>query len=116
MQRRDVRRLGRIVVGPLEVDLSNSSIRVNGQVLTLSPRLLDLAAHLAIRSGRFVSTRTLLSEVWGEPWGDVAKVHLAMLRLRRALDRIGASWLIQTRRGFGYGLFPDARDRRAQRG
>lgn len=106
MRRRDVRRLGHIAAGPIEVDLSRSCIRVNSQALALSPRLLDLVAHLAVRSGGYVSARVLLEEVWGEPWGDVAKVHLAVLRLRQALMRAGASSIIVTQRGFGYGLYP----------
>ena len=44
-----------------------------------SPRISPIAA------GRLTPARTLLQDVWGEPWADPNKVHQAMYRLRRRL-------------------------------
>ena len=105
---RDVKPVGLVVAGRLEVDASCGRLKFRDRELVVSPLILRLAAHLAAKAGRFVSARALLREVWGEPWADPAKVHVAVLRLRRSLGLSADSKLLVARRGHGYGFFPDA--------
>jgi len=102
---REVRRVGTIAAGNLLVDLSGRQLVFEGRSIAVSSLLLDLAAHLAARAGRFVPVSVLLREVWGEPWADPAKVHVAIYRLRRHLDLSDASPILASHRGHGYGFF-----------
>lgn len=99
---------GTVVAGPLTVDLSARRLTWNGEELTVSPLLLRLAAYLAARQGQLTPARTLLEDVWGEPWADPNKVHQAMYRLRRRLGEPADSPFLVAKRGHGYGLFPQA--------
>ncbi len=98
---------GTVVAGPLTVDLSARRLVWKDEELTVSPLLLSLAAHLAARAGQLTTVRTLLQDVWGEPWADPNKVHQAMYRLRRQLDEPADSPFLVAKRGHGYGWFPE---------
>jgi DNA-binding response OmpR family regulator len=99
---------GTVVAGPLSVDLSACQLVWWGEQLNVSPLLLGLAAYLATQAGQLTSARTLLEDVWGEPWADPNKVHQAMYRLRRRLGEPADSPFFVAKRGHGYGLFPQA--------
>lgn len=97
---------GTVIVGPLTVDLSACRLVWKDEELRVSPLLLAIAAHLATRAGHLTPARTLLEDVWGEPWADPNKVHQAMYRLRRRLGEPGDSRFLVAQRGHGYGFFP----------
>jgi DNA-binding response OmpR family regulator len=99
---------GTIFAGPLTVDLSACRLLWRSEELTVSPLLLELAAYLATRTGQLTPARTLLHDVWGEPWADPNKVHQAMYRLRRRLGEPSTSPFLVAKRGHGYGMFPNA--------
>jgi two-component system, OmpR family, KDP operon response regulator KdpE len=105
-----VRAGGSVVVGPLTVDLSACRLVWWDEPLSVSPLLLALAAYLATWAGRLTPARTLLEDVWGEPWADPNKVHQAVHRLRRQLGEPADSRFFVAKRGHGYGLFPQALD------
>jgi DNA-binding winged helix-turn-helix (wHTH) protein len=98
---------GIISAGPLTVDLSARRLVWNGDEVSVSPLLLALTAYLAARAGRLTPARTLLEDVWGEPWADLNKVHQAVYRLRHRLGEPGNSAFLIAKRGHGYGLFPE---------
>jgi len=103
-----LRQDGTVTAGPLTVDLSSCRLLWKGSELTVSPLLLDLAAYLAAREGRLTPARTLLHDVWGEPWAHPNRVHQAVHRLRRRLGEPPGSSFLVAKRGHGYGVFPDA--------
>jgi two-component system response regulator PhoP len=104
----DLQAGGTIVAGPLTVDLSARLLVWRGEEVSVSPLLLALTAYLASRGDRLTPARTLLEDVWGEPWADANKVHQAMYRLRRRLEEPVESPFLVAKRGHGYGLFPGA--------
>lgn len=97
---------GTVAAGPLTVDLSACRLVWKDEELRVSPLLLALAAHLATRAGHLTPARTLLEDVWGEPWADPNKVHQAMYRLRHRLGEPVDSRFLVAQRGHGYGFFP----------
>lgn len=74
---------GPIRVGAVEIDSDAREARLDGNLLDLSPKEFDLLRVLAESSGRVVSKRELMAEVWREPYGGSERtidVHLSWLR------------------------------------
>src|SRR5450432_345174 len=72
-----------LTVGGLQVDRRARQAFLNGAVLDLTPRELDLLHYLAARAGAVVTKQELLVEVWQQPYGGADKsvdVHLSWLR------------------------------------
>jgi DNA-binding response OmpR family regulator len=66
---------------------------------------LKLLEHLMLRMGETVSRSELHDRVWDmhfDPSSNVIDAHVA--RLRKKLDKAGASAIIATRRGIGFVL------------
>lgn len=96
--------------GPLEVDLAHGWLRWRGEEVAVPRQVLLLAAVLVAHAGQPVPTATLLQELWHDPWSRPALVHKTVWRLRCALGLTRASAFLRARRGYGYGIFPDADD------
>ena len=92
--------------GPLTLDLSRRSVRVDGQAVELSALEFDLLATLVRSPGRVFSRRQLLEQVWGyDYFGDERVVDVHIANIRRALhDDATAPRLVGTVRGVGYRL------------
>lgn len=95
---------GRILVGELEIDPDQVSVRKGGKEILLSPREFKLLHTLAGSPGRVFPRTTLLRQVWGEDkFIDERTVNVYVQRLRTKLGDNPAE-LIETVRGFGYRL------------
>jgi DNA-binding response OmpR family regulator len=95
-----------IEVGDLAVDLKGRTAVLAGRALDLRPREFDLLAYLAARPNEVVSKRTLLAEVWQQPYGGADKtvdVHLSWLR-RKLGESADEPQLLHTIRGVGVKL------------
>jgi DNA-binding response OmpR family regulator len=104
-------RAGPIVVGSLVVDAAAREIRLDDEVLDLSPKEFDMLRFLAERAGEVVTKRELLAEVWRQPYGGSEKtvdVHLSWLR-KKLGESAAESRYLQTVFGVGVKLVdPDA--------
>ncbi len=72
-----------IVVGGLEIEPLSRQARVDGRRLVLTRMEFDLLQYLAVRAGRVVPRRELLTAVWRQPYGGgdgTVDVHLSWLR------------------------------------
>jgi DNA-binding response OmpR family regulator len=72
-----------VVVGDLRLDPVAREATLEGRALDLSRKEFDLLATLMQHAGEVVSRRTLLAEVWQQPWGGADRtvdVHLSWLR------------------------------------
>jgi DNA-binding response OmpR family regulator len=100
-----------IVVGGLTIDQDAHEARLDGELLDLAAKEFDMLAYLAANSGKMVSKRELLAQVWRLPYGGADKtvdVHLSWLR-RKLGETAAAPRYIHTRRGVGVKLVaPDA--------
>jgi len=75
--------------------------------VSLTSMELKLLEHLMLRTGEIVSRSELHDKVWDmhfDPSSNVIDAHVA--RLRKKLDKAGASTVITTRRGIGFVLEP----------
>jgi DNA-binding response OmpR family regulator len=83
-QVRDTRRLG-----PIEADVADRSVRVNGNPVSLTPRAFDLLIALMDRKGRVASRHDLLRDVWGYADSVTTRTvdaHVAELRRKLEAD------------------------------
>jgi len=95
----------RLLVGELEVDLIDHSVRRSGQRIDLQPQEFRILEYLARHAGQIVTKKMLLENVWQlyfEPGTNIVETHMS--RLRTKLDKPFAEPLIRTLRGSGYML------------
>lgn len=92
-----------LTVGNLEIDTGSREVRMEGQLVELTPKEYSVLEYLARNVGRVLS-RTLITEyVWGyhfDPGTNV--VDVVINRLRKKIDRRSGERMIRTIRGVGY--------------
>lgn len=98
---------GRLVLGPIELDVVRREVGVSGQPVRLTPREYELLKVLLANAGRVVTKGRLLRAVWGLAYVEESHyVHVYVNRLRRKLSAAdpaaGIDQLISTEPGIGY--------------
>ncbi len=91
----------------LEVDVAAGVVRVNREVVSLSPKEFTLLAHLYEKSGEVCSKDEIGEAVWPEYAGDVYDYQIENLirRLRAKIEEDpGDPKMLLTLRGLGYKL------------
>jgi DNA-binding response OmpR family regulator len=96
---------GDVILGRLHLDAGRREITLDGTPLSLTLREYDLLAYLARRSGRTISRKQLLADVWGWTIGDVSTITVHVRRLREKVESDpSAPEVIGTVWGVGYRL------------
>lgn len=92
------------------ISLSRCEATKKGASSTLTPRDVDVLRLLAANRERAIARDELLRVVWGvDPRGsDTRAVDMQIVRLRELLAAVGADDLVETVRGKGYRLAPQA--------
>lgn len=88
-----------LVIGDVEIDTAQRSIRRAGLSVAVTPREFRVLEYLALHRGRVVSRAELLDRLYGddeETLSNVLEVFVVALRRKLGAD------IIQTRRGHGY--------------
>ncbi|TXN22474.1 response regulator transcription factor [Methylobacterium sp. WL9] len=96
-------------LGSLEIDLIAGHGRRGIRDLGLLPRELKLLEYLMRRPGQVVTRTMLFEEVWNyrfTPKSNLIDVHVG--RLRRKMEADGEAPMIESVRGTGFVLAPDA--------
>jgi len=94
----------RIVRGEICADLGRHEVTVRGQVINLTPTEFNLLVHLMRNTGKVLSHRSILQNVWGPEYGEEAeylRVYMGRLRQKIEADPLHPQYL-QTERGVGY--------------
>lgn len=92
----------------LAIDLSTEMVRLNGEIVELSPHEYGMLAHLVREQGKIVSKHELSREVWGDlvP-GSLSNPSLYVFYLRRKIqDGQHGHRYIHTLWGRGYWFEP----------
>jgi two-component system, OmpR family, KDP operon response regulator KdpE len=95
-----------IQVGELLIDLEKRSVSGAGAPVHLTPHQFDLLRVFALNSGKLLTQRMLLQEVWGPGYlGESNLLHVNVSQLRRKIepDRAHPRYLL-TEPGAGYRL------------
>jgi two-component system KDP operon response regulator KdpE len=103
---------GRLVLGPIELDILHHAVTVAGAPVRLTPREFELLKVLLAYPGRVVTKGRLLRAVWGLAYTEESHyVHVYVNRLRRKLAAAfpngSVDELIATEPGVGYRMAED---------
>jgi two-component system OmpR family response regulator len=91
--------------GPLELDLIARTVKRGNEEIVLLPTEYRVLEFMMRHAGRTITRTMLFEEVWGyhfDPGSKLIDVHIG--RLRKKIDSVDATTLIQTVRGIGYVL------------
>lgn len=92
-----------IVFPKLTINLSNYELKINGEIVEIPPKELELLYFLASNPNRVFTREQLLEEVWGfDYFGDSRTVDVHIKRLREKLEGVEATWQLKTVWGVGY--------------
>ena len=88
-------------VGDVELDATTRRVRVDGDLVHLTPIEFDLVQYLAARPGRVSTREELLAQVWGYDVPSGARTVDSHIRtIRRKLG----STIVRTVHGVGYAI------------
>jgi two-component system, OmpR family, KDP operon response regulator KdpE len=93
----------------LEIDLARHLVVLEGERLHLTPTEYRLLEVMATSSGRLMTHRMLLEEVWGPGYGtesNYLRLYVRQLRQKLADDPAHPKW-ITTEPGLGYRWLPE---------
>ena len=98
---------GRLLAGPVELDIDHHEVMVAGRPIALTPREFEILKVLLTHRGRIVTKGRLLRAVWGTAYqGEDAYVYVHVAGVRRKLTAadpdLGAGAGIVTEPGVGY--------------
>jgi two-component system OmpR family response regulator len=92
----------------LVLDARRHEVRRGGELISLSPTEFRLLQFLLVNQGHVLTRSQILETVWGYDFGgESVVVERFVSNLRRKLDD-GRPPLLQTVRGIGYSLRPEA--------
>lgn len=92
-----------IVYPNLTINLSNYELKLNGKIIEIPPKELELLYFLASNPNRVFTREQLLEEVWGfDYFGDSRTVDVHIKRLREKLEGVEGTWSLKTVWGVGY--------------
>ncbi|HEX6208069.1 MAG TPA: response regulator transcription factor [Actinomycetota bacterium] len=93
----------------LEVDLARQAVRLNGELVHLTPTEYRLLETLVTHPGKLLTHGWLLQRVWGPRYGDEShylRVYVQQLR-KKLRDDPGKPRFILTEPGLGYRWMPE---------
>jgi two-component system, OmpR family, copper resistance phosphate regulon response regulator CusR len=91
--------------GDLEMDLLGRKVTRSGDLLELTGREYELLEYLLRHKNEVVTRDMIALDVWKERTGAMTRIiDVYINALRKKVDRIGRTALIQTVRGVGYAL------------
>lgn len=89
--------------GGLEINLNSYEVRLNGEIVSCTPKEVEILHLLASHPGQVFDREHILSKVWGyDYFGDTRAVDTQIKRIRQKLPGEEGSWNIKTVYGVGY--------------
>ncbi len=94
----------RITRGEVVVDMPRHEVAVHGRLVDLTPIEFNLLVYLMRHSGKVLSHRDILQNVWGHAYGhevEYLRVYMGHLRQKMEADPLKPKYIL-TERGIGY--------------
>lgn len=95
-----------ITVGDLSIDLAHRLVTLKGKEVKLTPTEYDILKKLAVHSGRVLTHKQLLCEIWGKEYQNEThylRVYIGQLRRKIEQDATQPRYIV-TEPGVGYRL------------
>lgn len=87
----------------MEISRAKFELKINGKIVDVPPKELELLFFLASNSNRVFTRDQLLDKVWGFDYlGDSRTVDVHIKRLREKLEGVSEKWVLKTVWGVGY--------------
>ena len=87
----------------IEINIQKYELKINGKVIEIPPKELQLLHFLASNYNRVFTRDQLLDKVWGFDYlGDSRTVDVHVKRLREKLEGVSDKWTLKTVWGVGY--------------
>ncbi len=87
----------------LSLSMSTYELKIDGEVIDIPPKELELLNYLCIHPNKVFTRDQLLDEVWGyEYFGDSRTVDVHVKRLREKIEGVSDKWSLKTVWGVGY--------------
>lgn len=87
----------------LTVDMDKFQVILNGNVIEMPPKELELLYFLASNPNKVYTREQLLNEIWSYDFvGDSRTVDVHVKRLREKIETSGVNWSLKTVWGVGY--------------
>jgi two-component system OmpR family response regulator len=93
---------GQVVIGPFAIDDRRKEIKLDDQVLDLSPTEYELLKFMVLNHGLVLSKTMILDHVWGYDFGGEQNIVEVYIRSLREKLNDKDHQLIRTLRGSGY--------------
>ncbi|AXY26572.1 DNA-binding response regulator [Suicoccus acidiformans] len=93
-----------IRLGKIEIYGDRYEVRVDGEIIDITPKEFELLVYMALRKGRILSRERLLNSVWDFDYAGetrIVDVHISHLREKIEENTKNPKY-IKTVRGFGY--------------
>ena len=92
-----------IIYENISVNLVNYELKLNGEIIEIPPKELELLHFLASNPNRVFTREQLLEEVWSfDYFGDSRTVDVHIKRLREKIENVEGNWSLKTVWGVGY--------------
>ena len=92
-----------IVMDKLVINMESYQLTVDGELMDIPPKEIELLFFLAKNANRVYTRDLLLDQVWGfEYFGDTRTVDVHVKRLREKLKNVSDKWALKTVWGVGY--------------
>lgn len=92
-----------VVFDKLSINMSTYELRIDGKVVEIPPKELELLNYLCTHPNRVFTRDQLLDDVWGyEYFGDSRTVDVHVKRLREKIEGVSEQWSLKTVWAVGY--------------
>lgn len=87
----------------LTIDMDKFQVILNGNIIEMPPKELELLYFLASNPNKVYTREQLLNEIWSYDFvGDSRTVDVHVKRLREKIEAAGVNWSLKTVWGVGY--------------
>ncbi|MBE7020240.1 MAG: response regulator transcription factor [Ruminococcaceae bacterium] len=92
-----------VVYDKISINLSNYELKINGVVVEIPPKELEVLYYLASNPNKVFTRDQLLSNVWGyDYYGDSRTVDVHIKRIREKIENVSDKWNLKTVHRVGY--------------
>ncbi len=100
---RNLEEIKKLHLGPIEINLSQHTVSVNNELVTLTHREFELVSFLIKNKGKVCTRTQIIEEVWNIHFDyDTGVIDVFMNSIRKKLNLKKEEEYIKTIRGVGY--------------